>query len=124
MNILLWVLQVIFAFHTALGGAWKFSNPAASAPSLQMIPQSVWLMLGVFELLCAIGFILPVFDKSKGKMAPIAATCIAIEMLLFSGLHLMSGQTEHGPMIYWLVVAPICAFIAYGRFVLKPIKPN
>ena len=27
---------------------------------------------------------------------------------------------NYGPMIYWLVVAAICAFIAYGRFVLKP----
>lgn len=26
--------------------------------------------------------------------------------------------------IYWLVVAAICAFIAYGRFALKPIQPR
>ena len=42
------------------------------------------------------------------------------EMLLFSAVHLASGDANHGPMIYWLVVAAICAFIAYGRFVLRP----
>ena len=42
-------------------------------------------------------------------------------MLLFSGLHLYSGEAKHGQMIYWLVVAAISAFIAYGRFVLKPL---
>jgi len=41
-------------------------------------------------------------------------------MLLFSVVHLYSGDANYGPMIYWLVVAAICAFIAYGRFVLKP----
>ena len=42
-------------------------------------------------------------------------------MLLFCGLHVASGHTNYGPMIYWLVVAAICAFIAYGRLVLRPI---
>jgi len=41
-------------------------------------------------------------------------------MLLFSGLHFYSGDANYGPMVYWLIVAAICAFIAYGRFVLKP----
>jgi hypothetical protein len=63
---------------------------------------------------------IPSFSLPHGGMtvlAPIAATCIAAEMLLFSGLHLYSGVAEHGPVIYWLVVAAICAFIAFGRFV-------
>jgi hypothetical protein len=36
-------------------------------------------------------------------------------------LHLYSGDANKGPMIYWLVVAGISAFIAYGRFALKPL---
>ena len=53
-------------------------------------------------------------------LAPIAAACIATEMQLFSGLHMYSGDANYGHMIYWLVVAATCAFIAYGRFMLKP----
>jgi hypothetical protein len=60
-------------------------------------------------------------NKRWGIVAPIAAGCIAAEMLLFSAVHLASGVTNHGQMVYWLVVAVLCAFIAYGRFVLKPI---
>jgi hypothetical protein len=41
-------------------------------------------------------------------------------MQLFSGLHMYSGDANYGHMIYWLAVAAICAFIAYGRFMLKP----
>jgi hypothetical protein len=43
-------------------------------------------------------------------------------MLLFSGLHMYSDDVNYGPMTYWLVMAAISAFIAYGRFVLKPFQ--
>ena len=121
MNILLWVLQILLALHTIIGAVWKFSHSAEQTmPSLKAIPHGVWLAMSVFELLCSLGLILPAFNKPLAILAPIAAACIAAEMLLFSGLHIYSGDANYGPMIYWLVVAAICAFIAYGRFVLKP----
>lgn len=120
MNILLWVLQVLLALHTAMGAVWKFSNPEQTVPSLKAIPHGAWLAMSVIELLCTLGLLLPAVNKNLGILAPIAAACIAAEMLLFCGVHLLSGDANHGPMIYWLVVAAICAFIAYGRFVLKP----
>ncbi|MBL9039873.1 MAG: hypothetical protein JNG84_15250, partial [Archangium sp.] len=64
---------------------------------------------------------LPAFVKPLGLAAPIAALCIAAEMLLFVGLHLASGNAEHSQMIYWVVVAAVCTFLAVGRFVLKPL---
>ena len=121
MNILLWALQVLLALHTVIGAVWKFSNSEQTVPSLRAIPHGVWLAMSVFELLCSLALILPAFDRRLAILAPIAAACIAAEMLLFSGLHLYSGAADYGPMIYWLVVAAICAFIAYGRLVLKPI---
>jgi hypothetical protein len=120
MNTLLWILQILLALHTAIGAAWKFSNPAQTVPSLQAIPHGVWLAMSVVELLCSLGLILPAFNKSLGILAPVAAACVAAEMLLFCGLHIYSGDANYSPMIYWLVVAAICAFIAYGRLVLKP----
>ncbi len=122
MNILLWVLQILLALHTAMGAVWKFSNPAQTMPSLEAIPHGVWLAMSVFELLFSLGLILPAFKKPLAILAPIAAACIAAEMLLFSGLHIYSGDANYGPVFYWLVVAALGAFIAYGRFVLKPIK--
>jgi hypothetical protein len=121
MNILLWVLQVLLAVHTAIGAVWKFSNTAEQTmTSLGAIPNEAWLAMSVIELLCAVGLILPAFSKSLGLLAPIAAILIAAEMLLFCVLHISSGASSYGPMIYWLVVAAICAFIAYGRLVRKP----
>lgn len=55
-------------------------------------------------------------------LAPIAAVGIAAEMLLFCGLHLQSGDPNYSPLIYWLVVAAVCAFIAFGRWKLRPLR--
>jgi DoxX-like protein len=121
MNILLWILQVVLALHTAVGAVWKFSNSEQAVASLKAIPHGVWLGLSVVELLCSLCLLLPAISKPLGVLAPIAAACIAAEMLLFCALHLASGEADNGPMIYWLVVAAISSFVAYGRFVLKPL---
>ena len=120
MNILLWALQILLALHTAAGALWKFGNSEQTVPSLSAIPHTVWLSMSVVELLCCVGLILPAFNKPLAILAPIAAILIAAEMLLFCGLHVSSGATNSGELIYWLVVAAICAFIAYGRLVLNP----
>jgi hypothetical protein len=121
MNILLWVLQILLALHTAMGALWKFSHSAEETmPSLKAIPHGVWLAMGVFELPCSLGLILPAVNTPLAIVAPIAAVYIAAEMLLFSVLHIYSGNAKYGPVIYWFVVAAICVFIAYGRVVLKP----
>ena len=124
MNILLWILQFLLALHTAAGAVWKFSNSAEQTmSSLSSIPNGVWLVMAVSELLCALALILPAFKRSLGILAPIAAVGIAGEMLVFTGLHVSSGNAaDYGPMFYWLIVAAVCAFVAFGRFVLKPLK--
>lgn len=121
MNVLLWILQFLLALHTIIGALWKFSNSDQVVESLQMIPHNMWMAMSVMELLCSLGLILAIFNASLGKLVPIAAIFIATEMLFFSGVHLHSGEPNYSPIIYWLVVAALGAFIAYGRYVLKPI---
>ncbi len=123
MNILLWVLQILLALHTAIGAIWKFSNSEQTVPSLRAIPHEVWLGLIAIELLCAIGLILPAVNKSLWLLAPIAAGVIALEMILFSGLNLASSSTNRGEIIYWLVVTALCIVIVYGRLATKPMMP-
>jgi len=121
VNILLWILQILLALHTAIGAIWKFSNPAQTVPSLGAIPHGAWLAISVFELACVVGLIIPALYKPLAILAPLAAIGIAAIMLLYCVLHLASGDPNYGPMVYWIVVAAVCAFIAYGRFVLRPL---
>jgi len=121
MNILIWIFQVLLAIHTAIGAIWKFSHTAEQTmPSLKAIPNGAWLTMSILELLFSLALILPAFNKNLAIAAPIAAICVAAEMLLFTGLHLSAGSTEFGPIAYWIVMALLCTFIAYGRFALAP----
>ncbi|HRO66731.1 MAG TPA: hypothetical protein PL182_04105 [Pseudobdellovibrionaceae bacterium] len=122
MNIFLWVIQILLAMHTAIGAVWKFSHTAEQTmPSLAALPHGVWLTLSALEMLCSIWLVLPLFSRSMARLIPLAAGLIAVEMLLFCGVHLYSGSNEGGPMIYWLIVAAVGAFVIYGRTKLKPL---
>jgi hypothetical protein len=116
MNVLLWIVQVSLALHTGMGAMWKFARSPDTVPSLQAIPPGLWRALSVVELLCAVALVLPAFSKRLAALAPVAAAFVTAEMLLFSGVHLHSGSARHGEMVYWLVVAAVSAFVAYGRF--------
>ena len=121
MNTFLWILQVLLAIHTAMGGLWKFSNPVQTmVPSLAALPAGAWLTLGVVELVLAGALVIPVFNKAWSALVPVAALVILAEMLLFCALHLASGAKFDGQVIYWLVVAAVCGFIAWGRLSARP----
>jgi hypothetical protein len=121
MNIFFWILQVLLALHTLMGAVWKFSNSEATVASLAVIPHFLWLGLAGLEILCSLALIAPAVKKSLGKLVPLAALVIAAEMLLFSALHFSSGIEDRSPITYWMVVAAVCAFLAYGRTKLKRI---
>jgi hypothetical protein len=118
MNIMLWVLQILLALHTAMGAVWKFSNSDKVVPSLRGISRRTWLVISGLELLLSLGLVCTAVP-SLAVLAPLAAACVAAEMLCFIGVHLYKGFGKvRGPMIYWLVVALIAACIVYGRLVL------
>jgi hypothetical protein len=121
VNILLWILQILLAIHTATGAVWKVFNTEQAVPSLNAIPHGMWLALSVIEIACVFGLVVPAFHRPLAMLVPLAAIVIAAEMLIFCMLHLASGASDFGPMIYWLIVAAICGFIAYGRFALSPL---
>lgn len=122
MNILFWTLQILLALHTVMGGIWKFTNPVQTAvPSLAALPNAAWLTLGVLELLAAVALVAPLVNKAWGGLILVAALFIVAEMLLFGVLHLAAGHAFNGQVIYWLVVAAVSGFIAYGRLSLSPL---
>jgi hypothetical protein len=116
MNVLLWILQVLLALHTAMGAVWKFFNSQQAVPSLSAIPHAVWLGLSVVELVCCVALVLPAFLQSLAKLPALAAAFIVAEMLLFVAVHFASGAAVNGQVVYWVAVAAFSAFIAFGRW--------
>lgn len=120
MNIVLWILQALLAVHTVMGAVWKLSHSEKSVRSLSAMPHAAWLGMSIFEFLCAAGLFLTAFAP-LAILAPIAALGIAAEMLFLCVVHVLSGDKQHQHMLYWLVVAVLCAFVAYGRFEFGPL---
>lgn len=123
VNSLLWVLQVLAALMYGASGMMKtfmFDEISKDVPSFGALPKQVWLILGVTELLCVVGLILPGLLHWQPKLTVVAALILAIESLVFVGVHLK--YREVAPIIMCIVLGLLMAFIAYGRSFLKPLE--
>jgi uncharacterized membrane protein len=121
MNIVLWVLQVLGALLYGASGVMKtfmFDKVSRDVPSFGALPKKAWMALGIVELLCAIGLIVPAAFHWHPSLAILAAVALAIESLIFIGVHVK--YREVSPTILSSVLGLVMAFIAYGRMVLEP----
>ena len=122
MNILLWVLQVLAALLYGASGVMKvfmFDKISGDVPSFGALPREAWMTLGILELICAVGLIVPGARRWRPGLTVAAASVLAIESLVFIWVHV--NYREIGPIIFSAVLGLLMAFIAYGRMVLKPI---
>lgn len=122
MNILLWVLQVFGALLYGASGVMKvfmFDKVREGVPSFGALPREAWMALGLLELVCVVGLIVPAAFHWKPTLTVVAATVLAIESLVFVWVHVQ--YREIPPIIMSAVLGLLMAFIAYGRAVLKPI---
>jgi hypothetical protein len=123
MNILLWVLQVVAAFLYGASGVMKvfmFDKVSEGVPSFGALPREAWMALGILELVCTVGLIVPAAFRWQPVLTVVAATALAIESLVFIGVHVK--YREIGTIIMCGVLGLLMAFIAYGRMYLKPIS--
>ena len=124
MNVLLWILQVALALFSFEGGAYKVFHfqELAKVPQTVALSRGGWGALGVFEMLCAILLVVPAAVKLVPVLTPLAAAALALESLalavLFAQYSLVVSATN--PLVYVVVMGLIAAFVAYGRYVLRP----
>ena len=122
MDILLWILQVLAAFLYGASGVMKvfmFDKISADVRSFGALPRQAWKTLGLLELVCTAGLLLPAVVHGLPMLAPAAATFLAIESLVFIGVHLK--YREGATVVMCAVLGLLMAFVAYGRAVLAPL---
>ena len=112
-NIFLWVLQTLLALWNITGGMYMISNFSSLARkwALNIFPGLFWIVLGVLQILFAVGLIVPGILKMH-KFTFISAIGLTVISLL--GIVLYSGYTGIG-ILWGLVPAIISGFVAYGR---------
>jgi uncharacterized membrane protein len=122
MNILLWVLQILGALLYGASGVMKvflFDTVSKDVPSFGALPREAWLVLGIVELVCTIGLIVPATFHWRPTLTVAAATILAIESLVFIGVH--AKYREIAPIVMSGVLGLVMVFVAYGRMFLQPI---
>jgi hypothetical protein len=116
------VLQVLAALLYEASGVMKvfmFDKISEGVASFRALPRQAWQALGILELVCTAGLIVPAAFHWHLALTVAAATVLVIESLVFVGVHVK--YREITPIIMSAVLGLLMAFIAYGRMVLKPI---
>lgn len=123
MNILLWVLQAVLALLYLSGGAFKIFSFDEVAQQWVALPRAGWTALGALEVVGAVLLVVPAALKWMPTLTPVAAAVLALETLTlaaFFARHSLQVAATN-PMVWTLVMGLLAAFVAYGRFVLRPL---
>lgn len=123
MNTLLWVLQILAALMYGASGVMKtflFDKVTGDVASFGALPKKVWMALGVVELVCVVGLILPAALHWQPRLVGLSAAVLALESLVFIWVHVKYHETPQIVMV--VVLGLLMAFIAYGRLVLSPFE--
>jgi hypothetical protein len=124
MNVLLWVLQVALALLSLGGGAYKvfMFDELAKVPAMGALARGGWGALGVFEMLCAVLLVVPAAANWMPVLTPVAAAAVALESLALAGLYARYSfeLTATNPLVWVVVMGLMAAFVAYGRYALRP----
>jgi uncharacterized membrane protein YphA (DoxX/SURF4 family) len=123
MNILLWVLQIVFGLYFTGVGIMHFiippGLPAAMGWMYELSPVLHWFS-GIAEILGGLGLILPGLTKIQTRLTPLAALGLVLVMLGAAVWHVQRGEVSN--IFLNLINAAILGFIAYGRWKLVPLK--
>lgn len=122
MNIVLWILQIIFGLYFIAIGVMHFVVPAGlPEPMSWMYDLPAWLhwFSGTAEILGGAGLILPGIFRIQTRLIPLAAAGLALVMVGAVVYHITRG--EYVNIIINLLNIAILAFIAYGRTQKVPL---
>ena len=126
MNILLWIIQILLALLFLVAGVPKLIYSVDelmknAPPNAVRFPELFMKFIGVAEVLGALGLILPGLLRRQQQLTPLAALGLLILMIGAVVTTIMSGGGV-GEAAVPLVVGLLCAFVAYGRWKLRPLR--
>jgi uncharacterized membrane protein YphA (DoxX/SURF4 family) len=124
-DLLLWIGQVVLALgFLAFGYTHAFGFERASTR-----PRTLWMadvgrdnlrIIGILEILGAVGLILPTATGVLPWLTPVAATALAILMVFAVVFHLRRpGESSNA--VFNAILGILAAAVAIGRFVVAPL---
>lgn len=119
MNSALWVVSIVLALAFLAAGAMKVAQSReqlmAKMPWAEDYSDGQVKLIGVVEILGAIGLILPGLTGTAPILVPLAAVGLGLVMLGAAVVHIRRGDGASAAVAP-IVFALLCAFVAWGRF--------
>lgn len=118
MNVAVWIVAAVLAAVFAMTGLMKSTQPkdklAEKLPWVDDVSTGTLRLIGVAELLGALGLILPAWTGIAPILTPIAAVGLAVIMVLAVVTH--ARRKEPSAVVVNLVLLVAAVFVAWGRF--------
>jgi uncharacterized membrane protein YphA (DoxX/SURF4 family) len=114
----LWIVQGLLALIFLFAGGMKLVLPLEVLTAQMPVPGLFVRFIGVAEVLGAIGLILPGLLRIRPGLTPLAAAGLVIIMTGATVLTLAGGDVALA--LIPLIVGLLSAFVAYGRWRLRP----
>ena len=116
MNLALWIVQGLLAAVMLMTGGLKVVTPRVKLAE-KFKWAATWTdtnvkLLGLAEVLGAVGLIVPWLTHIVPVLTPIAASALAVLMIGATKTHLDLKE----PIVPTVVLTALCAFVALGRF--------
>jgi hypothetical protein len=116
MNLALWIAQGLVAFAMFAAGGLKVATPRS-----KLVEKMKWAaswsdarfkLLGLAELLGAVGLVVPWLTGIAPFLTPVAAACLVVLM----GGAVKTHLDRKEPMVPAAVLGVLAVFVALGRF--------
>lgn len=119
MNTALWITQGILAAMFAMAGVMKSTQSIdklvkSGVTWTERFPLTTVRIIGVSELLGALGLILPWLLNIVPMLTPVAAAGLTLVQFLAIFHHAKHKETK--AIIFNIILLLLTAFVAYGRF--------
>ena len=125
MNILLWILQILLALLFLFAGGTKFyytieDMRRMGPPNQILFPGWFIHFIGVCEILGGLGLVLPGLLRVKQYLTSLAA--IGLTIIMIGAVVVTFIEFGIGGAVPNLVICLLCAFVAYGRWKVRPLQ--
>ncbi|MFI9842552.1 DoxX family protein [Nonomuraea sp. NPDC051941] len=118
MHIVLWIVQAVLAVMFGMAGLMKSTQPKdklqAKLPWVEDFSAGTVRFIGIAELAGALGLILPAATGIAPVLTPLAATGLAVVMILAALTH--ARRKEPAAIAFNAVLLVLAALVAWGRF--------
>lgn len=123
MHVTLWTLQAVLALLYLSGGGYKAFQPAVLTNQMPGVPPALWVVLGVIEMVGGVMLVVPALTRWMPGATALAAAVLTLETLALAALYARYSLdvTVANPLTWAVTMAVLVAFVAYGRYALRPL---